>query len=50
MDEMAIQNFAQHVLKDYYAQADCELLSLNTRALDDARIVYKMYQVTLRLD
>ncbi len=45
MDELAILASIQQVLEEHYAQGDCSLHSLNTRSLDDDRIVYKMYRV-----
>jgi Ser/Thr protein kinase RdoA (MazF antagonist) len=45
MDELAILATVQHALGEHYGQSDCSLHSLNTRSLDDERIVYKMYRV-----
>lgn len=47
MDEQAILTLIQLVLAEQYGQCDCSLYSLNTRSLDDERIVYKMYRVSL---
>ena len=47
MDEQAILASMQRVLAEYYGQSECTFHSLNTRSLDDASIVYKMYRVDL---
>lgn len=48
MDEYAILASLQRVMADHYEQSECSLHSLNTRTLDDERIVYKMYRADLR--
>ena len=48
MDEQALLASLQHLLAEHYGQADGSFRSLNTRSLDDASIVYKMYRVDLR--
>lgn len=48
MDEQALLVSLQQVLAEHYGQSDCSFHSLNTRSLDDERIVYKMYRVDLR--
>jgi Ser/Thr protein kinase RdoA (MazF antagonist) len=48
MDEQALQVLLQQVLAEHYGQSDGSFHSLNTRSLDDERIVYKMYRVDLR--
>src|SRR5436853_2345089 len=45
MDEQTILASVKSVLAEQYGQSDCSLYSLNTRSLDDERIVYKMYRV-----
>ena len=45
MDEQVILANVSSVLAEQYGQSDCALHSLNTRSLDDERIVYKMYRV-----
>jgi Ser/Thr protein kinase RdoA (MazF antagonist) len=45
MDEQVILANVSSVLAEQYGQSDCSLHSLNTRSLDDERIVYKMYRV-----
>jgi Ser/Thr protein kinase RdoA (MazF antagonist) len=45
MDEQAILASVKSVLAEQYGQSDCSLHSLNTRTLDDERIVYKMYRI-----
>jgi Ser/Thr protein kinase RdoA (MazF antagonist) len=48
MDEQALLVFLQQVLAEHYGQSDCSLHSLNSRSLDNGRIVYKMYRVDLK--
>ena len=48
MDEQALRVALQQVLAEHYGQSDGSFHSLNTRSLDDERIVYKMYRVDLR--
>lgn len=43
MDEQAILTYVKSVLAEHYGQSDCCLHSLNTRSLDDERVVYQMY-------
>ena len=45
MDEQEIRTVVLAVLAEQYGQATCSLTSLNTRSLDDERVVYTMYQV-----
>ncbi len=45
MDEQAILTSVKQVLGEQYGQSNCSLASLNTRSLDDERLVYKMYRV-----
>jgi Ser/Thr protein kinase RdoA (MazF antagonist) len=47
MDEQDLQMSLQQVLAEQYRQAECSFHSLNTRTLDDERIVYKMYRADL---
>lgn len=47
MDEQAILATLQCVVAEHYGQSECAFYSLNTRTLDDDRIVYKMYRVDL---
>ncbi len=45
MDEQAILALVQSVVEVQYGQTDCSFVSLNTRSLDDERIIYKMFRV-----
>jgi Ser/Thr protein kinase RdoA (MazF antagonist) len=47
MDEQVILAHVSSVLAERYGQPDCSLHSLNTRSLEDERIVYKMYRVDI---
>ncbi len=47
MDEQSVLAFLQWVLAKHYGQSECSFHCLNTRTLDDERIVYKMYRVDL---
>jgi Ser/Thr protein kinase RdoA (MazF antagonist) len=48
MDEQALLVLLQQVLVEHYGQSGCSFHCLNTRSLDDGRVVYTMYRVNLK--